>query len=99
MQSNNLLNAVRSLQLQVEKWVIKVGELNKEIQDFQTMMNKKTEEHGNMVINLEKIWLHTEQQKCVAQDMVRDLEAMGLELESYLDGQVCPSICYSFVCV
>jgi hypothetical protein len=26
------------------------------------MMNKKTEEHGNMVINLEKIWLHTEQQ-------------------------------------
>ncbi len=38
-------------------------------------------------------------QKCVAQDMVRDLEAMGLELESYLDGQVCPSICYSFVCV
>lgn len=52
-----------------------------------------------MVINLEKIWLHTEQQKCVAQDMVRDLEAMGLELESYLDGQVCPSICYSFVCV
>jgi hypothetical protein len=25
-------------------------------------MNKKTEEHGNMVINLEKIWLRTEQQ-------------------------------------
>jgi len=25
-------------------------------------MNKKTEEHGNMVINLEKIRLHTEQQ-------------------------------------
>ncbi len=186
----------------------KVGELNKEFQAFQTMMNKKTEEHGNMVINLEKIRLHTEQQvktkgiyllagyqanlfilalkgimsimwywtlnilnrrqffiivkhrikamialsfvelffgfagtetmyflqnivvefslqshgyvkicslcccsmlsgcsvclllqKCVAQDMVRDLEATGLELESYLDGQVCPSICYPFVCV
>jgi hypothetical protein len=51
-----------------------------------------------MVINLEKIWLHTEQQKCVAQDMVKDLEASSLELESCLNEQVCFSICYSFAC-
>ncbi|CAK9231393.1 unnamed protein product [Sphagnum troendelagicum] len=87
-QSNILLNAVRSLQLQEEKWVIKVGELNKEIQAVHNITKEKTEEHGNMVINLEKIWLHTEQQKCVAQDMVKDLEASSLELESCLNEQV-----------
>jgi hypothetical protein len=33
------------------------------------MTKEKTEEHGNMVINLEKIWLHTEQQVKTKRDI------------------------------
>ncbi|KAL2631495.1 hypothetical protein R1flu_016181 [Riccia fluitans] len=87
-QADILITAVKALQVQEQKWVDKVRDVDMGITGHQASVKKLQEELAVIAIQIEKNIQQTEQKERQAADFQRDLELAALEVDDYLADQV-----------